>query len=199
MRSRSYTGFSLALGLAIATVSVPGEAKVARTTLGQLIMGSEAIMIAHVEGLLSFDGLTVARAVPARVLKGRERGTPIYFVAGPTWACDTSTAVRGETVLLFLLHAKSARVERRHIHRPTARVAVQPLYFLDAAGRGRLPIREVNGQPTVLIRNREIEVSAGLRPVSTTDHPWAGPVGHFRLADVEKTIRNRLSAVEPDP
>src|SRR5687767_3971626 len=79
----------------------PVEAKVARTDVPSLVLNADLILIAKVEEVIEDNRVTLARAVPKRWLKGKPP-TELFFIAQPTWACDISTAVAGETVLLFL-------------------------------------------------------------------------------------------------
>ncbi len=137
--------------LMASVLAVPAQARVARTTLVDLARNADAIVIARVEGVPSFDGLPVARAVPTRVLKGNLGQGPLHFVAGPTWSCDMSTAVRGETVLLFLNRAETDRFSRKGYRQPGARVPVKPLYTLAHSGRGRMPLRTVQGRTHVVL------------------------------------------------
>jgi hypothetical protein len=143
----------------------PGEAKVGRIKLGELIRGSDCILLAQVEQMLTIDGLKVAKAVPRQVLKGSPNVTTLYFVADKTWTCDISTAQTGETALLFLVKAKSDRIERRMIRKPTARVTLKPLFLIGDSGRGRMPMRTVKGRTYVTLWTGDVELPTQIRNI----------------------------------
>lgn len=186
MRPRFAGGILLAALLAAAGLGAAVDARVGRISLPDLVKHSDAIVVARVDGLLSFDGLITARATAVRVLKGDAApGASFYFVADSTWACDTSTAVRGETALLFLRRGKSDRVERRLIGKPAARVTAEPFFFIEHAGRGRMPIRRLNGQE-VVTPSGEIEMPQALR------QPTSLARDAFSLDQMEEAIRSDL-------
>jgi len=186
MRRPFAGGIFLAALLAAAGLGAAVDASVGRIRLPDLIKHSDAIVLARVDGLLSFDGLITARATAVRVLKGDPApGASFYFVADSTWACDISTAVRGETALLFLRRGKSDRVERRLIGKPTARVMAEPFYFIEHSGRGRMPVRRLKGQQ-VVTPSGEIEMPRSLRQRTPL------PRGTFSLDQMEREIRSNL-------
>jgi hypothetical protein len=142
----------LAVVLAVCSASgTPLEAKVRPTTLVQLARESEYIVLARVEDLLTSNGLRVAKAVPQTTLKGVEDTSAFYFVAERTWTCDTSTALKGETALLFLCRSPGGTVERELLHKPTVHVPLRPLFFIGHSGRGRMPLRVVDGLTCVMV------------------------------------------------
>jgi hypothetical protein len=100
--------------------------KVATIQLTNLIGDSELIVVATVKSV-SFPlfGKRYAKAEVTEVWKGTA-ATTIDFLASPTWTCDTSKAVSGETVLLFLKKSGKSRS-----------------YLIAHSGRGRLPLRTV--------------------------------------------------------
>ena len=70
--------------MAAALMGTGAESKVARASLADLVREADYIVLARVEGLLSYEGLTVARATPKRVFKGPRQPRPFFFVAGQT-------------------------------------------------------------------------------------------------------------------
>src|SRR5215218_5711244 len=76
--------------------------KVASTTLKELTLPADAITLAKVERVEKLSGRKVATATVLRPLKALEAGSRFRFLAEPTWTCDSSTAIAGEVVLLFL-------------------------------------------------------------------------------------------------
>jgi len=107
MRFRSW--LAVLAALLLAAVGRAAEAKVAVMGLDDLIRSSEGIAVAKVDRVETFEGVKLARAVVLSPLKGLRRGQTVAFVAQPTWTCDSSTAVAGETILLFLSAVDSRR------------------------------------------------------------------------------------------
>ncbi len=148
----------------------PLAAKVARTDLSSLVRKSHLIVVATVEELIKDCGVTLARAVPMRSLKGSAPQS-LFFVAQPTWRCDVSKAVEGETVLLFLDAEKSRQVR---VWDPSARkvvVSSGPLFSIAHSGRGRLVIESVEGELAAAVYTGGVERPAALpslRPVRSS-------------------------------
>ncbi len=171
-------GAALILGL---LAPLPGQARVASIPLAELTRRADFIAEVHVDAIETFDGLRVARAVPTTVLKGDPAPRTVYFVAEPTWKCDTSTGAVGSPALVFLTRAKTDRVTRRG--KPTARVTARPLYLIAHSGRGLLPITIARGEQVV-----QRAAPGLLFPRTLRDMP--GVPGLCRLADVETLIRH---------
>src|SRR5262245_43244244 len=88
-----------ALGVALAlALSPPASAKVANTTLEELAKGARTMAVAHVDRITQIGGAKVALATVIEPLGGLQKGQPFAFLAEPTWTCDSSEAVAGETV-----------------------------------------------------------------------------------------------------
>jgi len=193
MRTRLGGLRALALLLLSSALIAAADARVGRVDLKELVHQADCIALARVDGLLSYDGLTVARAVPLRVLKGGAATRTLYFVADPMWRCDVSHAVRGETALLFLQRAESDRVDRTNLLKPPARVTVRPFYFLSHAGRGRMPVGVKKDPPTVMIHTVELRVPEHFHPVVVKGQRPDRWSGTFHLAEVEAFIRAELT------
>lgn len=191
-------GGRITIAVVVGILMLSASAAIARVPsiwLAELIKGADCIVLAKVDGLLAYEDLTVARAVPIRTLKGDAEAKRFYFVAGRTWACDVSAAERGEIALLFLTRAKSERVSRHLLGKPAARVSVKPLFFIAHAGSGRMPLRTVKGQPHVTVRLGDIHLPARIPTVRTriqTAGAEAAPAGFVHsaaLSDIEEAIR----------
>jgi hypothetical protein len=109
--------------------SVSAFAKIAGMPLEEMVRKSDAIVIAHVDRVSApLIGKKWAGASVTETWKGAT-DSEITFLASPTAICDISEAKKGETVVLFLIKDKRAR-----------------RYVLALAGRGRMPVREVDGK-----------------------------------------------------
>ncbi len=169
MRRRFNPSLLLFVHIASVVCANPADAKVRNIRLRELIKQSDYVLLARVSWVVRFDGLHVAMADPIDVFKGEPRLEPIYFVADSTWTCDTSTAVRGETALLFLTKAKSQRVDL--IGRKPAKVKANPLYFISHSGRGRMPLKTIDGWPCVNVQS-EVLLPASVQPIPRPIRPY---------------------------
>jgi hypothetical protein len=98
-------------------------------------------------------GVKIARVKVLETYKGRKLDE-LSFVAQPTWTCDISDAVRGETALLLLHSYTNPRTTSEHplfSPRPSreeleAEGAGKAIFLLMDSGRGRMPLRTIAGQ-----------------------------------------------------
>lgn len=164
----------LALVVALAT---PAHAKIGQASLGQLVQRSAAIAVVKVTWVGEVAGSRVARAEVVTSYRGPAAGQELIFLAERTWACDVSTAVAGETVLVFLYDMPDPR-------RARLAAAVKkgtPLYVIGHGGRGRLPL-VTDDRGTVRVEKR----------VGTPEWPTDLAVdraGRPALRDVEPRLR----------
>jgi len=112
------------------------SARISSSPIEELIARSDEIVIAKVTELLptsSTQGdLVYASASVEKTLKGKLSGS-FMFVASADWVCDTSGAIKDETALFFLGHADNG------------------MYYIQMAGRGRMPFRQVDGKTYVTL------------------------------------------------
>ncbi|GMW00978.1 MAG: hypothetical protein AMXMBFR84_21150 [Candidatus Hydrogenedentota bacterium] len=124
------------------SVSANAYAKVAKVQLDRLAADADVIVIATVTGIERGIGGRIAEATVETVVKGDAEIATVHYVASPTWVCDTSDAVKGERVLLFLNDIKKEEPEWfRPVTRLKAR-ARQLTHFYEIGwhGQGRLVI-----------------------------------------------------------
>jgi len=111
--------FRLLLATFFATLgSASLHAKVSRISLSELVADSDFIGVVKVRSTSSswFSDDGIATATVEEVWKGK-KVSQVTFDINPSWTCDTSMAVKGERIVLFLSKG-----------------------FIAHAGRGRLPI-----------------------------------------------------------
>ncbi len=98
----------------------------------------------RVTRFIDVEGAIIAEAEVLRMLKGHSRVKRLYFVAQPTWACDTSGAVLNETALLFLeLEPAGVDESSPFSQRLRGVIGDNPLLLITWSGRGRLPVIRV--------------------------------------------------------
>lgn len=131
---------ALIFALSALLVCAPSvEAKVARIELRELVKLSDCIVVAQMESVSSMKGVRIARAVPRQSFNGTFEPKPFYFVAETSWVCNIRTAVKGETVLLFLNRVNGGVPEGFPRHLPSDTIGATPLFTIAYAGRGRMP------------------------------------------------------------
>jgi hypothetical protein len=162
MKRRSFL-LSFLLTVSMLGLPEPSFGRTVMPTLEALTKGAKVIVVAQVEEVVtvqpenSADASGVRQAVwekrvaTAKVLdvwKGTA-GEKVQFRASRTWACDVSTAIAGETVILFLADDPKDSV-----------MAIA--YW----GIGRLPVENPDGNSTVLLYSnlltREIKELIGV-------------------------------------
>jgi len=170
------------LGLVAAVVALwlagtpPVAARKARTDIVELSARSDAIAVARVDRVLLHGGMRIAVATVLRPIKGLNANQRFSFLAEPTWTCDSSTAVLGETVLLFLerpgdgfdnwlIEVHPDAWERRAEH------PARPFFKVAWSGSGRMPVTEW-ASPAYLEGYEGPSMAAGRQTPSV----WVGDV-----------------------
>jgi hypothetical protein len=124
------------VSLVLFSLAVPALAKVEGVTLKGLAARSDLIVFARVTKIEAGPNgvrpagdesrpVKVATAQVIETWKGDEV-REVRYIASPTWACDTASAAVGERVVLFLEGSR------------------EKSYSIAHAGRGRMPIHELN-------------------------------------------------------
>lgn len=132
---------------------------------------SELIVLARVDSLVSSEGEpTVAFATVEETWKGPTH-EHIQFIASPSWQCDAAEAVKGETVVLFL---------REDAGKP---------YRIGSNGRGRLPLRDIDGVKYVTIWDDFV------LPLGTPMVPGPEPEFSFKQSVELSRIRSLVQEV----
>jgi hypothetical protein len=144
--------------LTLSMLPASAGASVARITLKELVDDSDLIVVARetkIEdgpadlnlGKEVSSPIKVATARIVEVWKGKA-GPDVRYIASPTWTCDISEAKVGEPVVLFLSKSKSV-----------------PFMRIEHSGRGRMPIRDVNGKRHATIWVIDIELPRGVKTI----------------------------------
>ncbi len=158
-RSAAIFGF-LALAIALSPSSL--KAAVGKITLKELVDGSDLIVVAtetKVEdgpanlklGEEVFPPIKIATARVLEVWKGNT-GHEVRYLASSKWICDISDAKVGERVVLFLM-------------RPKDWPADWPFRVIAHAGRGRMPIRDVEGKAFATIWTEDVRLPKGVMTI----------------------------------
>ncbi len=158
----------LAVLLALGTASqVLG--KVARIPFEELVRQSDLIVVAKVSSVTRpLIGKKYAKANVTEVWKGASQEA-VRFLASPTWTCDSSTAQKGETFVLFLIEDKKTHA-----------------YQISGEGRGRMPIRTAGSKPYASFWSEIIFP----KYIPTTDEP--GFTQAVELVELRKLVNSSM-------
>ena len=137
--------------IAMLGFSATASARKGSANLDMLIAGSSVVVVGTVDSVTDHYGLRIADVVVDTWLKGAPAPRVRVDVA-ESWICDTSTAVVGERVLLFLTPAGAFN---------------GPYFRIVGDGTGRLPFEQHDG----LLRAR-IEGSSFMPPASLALRTW---------------------------
>jgi hypothetical protein len=131
------------------------RAKVAEIPLKELVAQSDVIVLVTVSkvedgpaGIKTEDDrfFPRVRVATAQVIE-TWKGTPlreVRYVASPLWTCDISNAERGERVVLFLERRKDS-----------------PIMMIAHSGRGRMPLRRIEGTSYATIWSDDVQLPNG--------------------------------------
>jgi hypothetical protein len=151
------------------------SARIGSAPIEQLIAFSDAIVVAKVSELLptstSEKDLVYATASIQRTLKG-SLADSFMFRASSGWICDTSGAVKDETALFFLGRGDDGT------------------FYIQWAGRGRMPLREANGKTYVTLWDNVVLPKDA--PTIAGPDPRYGFIKSIELSYVEGLIRQQL-------
>jgi hypothetical protein len=131
----------IGIGISLALSSV-ATARVVTIDIKVLAKQSPVVVVGTVTYVREVAGVQVAFVDRTQFLKGFSFSR-IAFVAEPTWACDTSNAVVGERVVLYLCEIPTVKgfgpLDLDAAKNACAGFGAN-LYALGHSGRGRIPL-----------------------------------------------------------
>jgi|CXWL01.1.fsa_nt_gi hypothetical protein len=146
--------------LGILAIPLVAFGKLAHISLAELEKLSSLVVVAKITSVDLIEGVKIATAEVESVHRGVINSRKIHFLAEPTWTCDASGAVLGETVLLYL-HRRSSRSSEvanrtvsslrnpstglKDFSKPFTYFAQkgETLYTISHSGCGRLPLEKL--------------------------------------------------------
>lgn len=156
--------------------SVTASARLGSIKIEDLVVYSDEIVLARVTELLPSSGsdkdLIYATATVEQTLKGSLSGS-FLFRASPGGICDDSKAVKDEAALFFLKRGDDG---------------VYSIYY---AGRGRMPVREVDGKTYVSLWD-EVTLPEDAPTIAGPD-PKYSFISSVELGYVESLIRKNAN------
>jgi hypothetical protein len=197
--------------------------KVAPTTLRELTASSDLIVVGKVTTVISVKGLHVAQLQVTTTIKGRSPST-IYYLAQPTWICDTTSATVGEETLFFF-------TKYRFDPHPASMAYVKPAgeagvytieggasplvafkeptgfreqisavvgdgYFWQVswAGRGQMPIKDLSGTKYATLWVGDVRLPEGINTVGGPDPEYSSFIRSAPLAPLLDFVRQQSKA-----
>ena len=122
------------LFLFVICFSLNASAKVRSLNVNEISSYSDVIVIAEIVSLRTKNkNEKIAKTKAIEVLKG-EIPNEFEFGASPSWECDISHAISGESVLLFLNRVKGKKI-----------------YSVAHSGRGYMPIRVIANKKYIAV------------------------------------------------
>ena len=189
--------------LALIAFFSAASAKVAGTSLQGLVMQSDVIVLAKVVRAERIEGVFVAVLSVEMTFKGPDAET-WAVAATPTWTCDVSSAVVGERGLFFLAPYRSQPATSRyepgpHLLEQVAGRGLGPLHSITYHGRGRMPVRTVEGEDRLTIWKWDVLLPAEIE-AGAVEIPDAHCSGAFdKAVPMEKVLHRVRQYVLDDP
>jgi hypothetical protein len=185
------------------------SARVGTISTDQLAEASELIVTAKVDKLFERANVTIASATVLTVIKGTQTSKTVEFVACRTWKCDTSAAISGETVLLFLkpFLARKGRImlsQDLDQARKLSKAKGQTLFEIAHSGRGRVPLIEKQGRLVTMLSRYDaasewqLSVNHAL-PKGCRMHLTGKNQGVVALSDLLQVVKRSVSSSKLDP
>jgi hypothetical protein len=173
-----------------ALVAAPSAASVAPTTLAELSKRAKLIAVGRVLAIHEPVGSRVAEVEILQVVKGPLDASRVFVFAQPTWTCDIADAKDGETALFFLAD-DTALKESRRFWRALNRIRGEaPLFTIEWSGRGRMPIRVLDGAEFVTLWTADVQLPPDLSTVDGPEPEFAAFIRSLRLQDLLTAVRS---------
>jgi hypothetical protein len=199
---------NIGLVVAVATslaLTTTAHAKVARVELSKMASSADLVFVGEVETVHEIAGISVAAVRVVEDLKG---GAPpvAYYLAQPTWICDTSEAQVHEKALFFLdksdvrpeVQTSSGDFKRlpRRFAKDLRRLTGSDKFFVLAhSGRGRMPIFERNGQDFAALWPMDVLLREDLSLVEGPESEYSF-IKAVRLDELKQTVRTILQRID---
>jgi hypothetical protein len=183
--------------LALATVAAVllaglANAKVAATTLAELAKRADQILVGKVVALHNPGGHRVAEVEVVRVIKGPPTLEAFFVLAEATWTCDISEAKKGETALFFLAPGEDFEASRGFWRALDRLRRGAPFFQIEWSGRGRMPLRQVDGVDFVTLWTSDVRLPKAIETVDGPEAEYASFIRSVRLDDILAEVEGQL-------
>jgi hypothetical protein len=195
--------------------------KVAPTTLQELADHADLIVIGKVTRVIEVKGIQVAEVQVSDTVKGVPHPT-IYYLAQPTWICDiTSATVAEETLFFFNQYEFDPQPASIAFARPAGQAGTytvqngpapvglfkEPLGFREQvnalvgsshfwqvswSGRGKMPIRNVQGKRYVTLWTGDVRLPASIPTIGGPERKYSAFIRSAPVSPVLDFVRRSL-------
>jgi hypothetical protein len=197
--------------------------KVAPTTLQELADHADLIVIGKVTRVIDVKGIQVAEVQVRTTVKGKGlRHLTIYYLAHPTWICDTTSAtVAEETLFFFNQYEFDPQPASMAFIRPAGRAGTytvrngpapagsfkEPLGFREQvnalvgtshfwqvswSGRGEMPVRNVQAKQYVTLWTGDVRLPASIPTIGGPERKYSAFIRSAPLSLVLDFVRRSL-------
>ena len=196
------------------------QSKVAPTTLEALTAKANLIVVGRVTKLITVKGIQVAEVQVERTLKGSTLPS-VYYLAQPTWICDTTKGTVGEEALFFFNEYKfdpelvsmafvrstgGGRYKVEDGALPTGafkepvgfhdeiRAITGPSSFFQVSwsGRGQMPIREVHATKYVTLWVGDVLLPPNIPTMNGPERQESRFIRSAPLSTINDFVRTRV-------
>lgn len=184
------------VAVAGAFFATPASAKVAPTSLAELAKRAAVILVGQVAAVHELGGSRVAEVELLRVVKGYVETSRVFVFAQPTWTCDIADARKGETALFFLADGREMKQSRQFWRELDRARGSAPFFMIEWSGRGRMPVRMVDGIEFVTLWTADVWLPTEVSTVDGPEPEYAGFIRSARLDDVVTAVQASLQPQE---
>jgi hypothetical protein len=187
----------------VVTSSLPSA--IGSITLNALTANSDIIVLGKVLRLLPIKGLNIAEVRVLKQLKG-DSSSSIYFLNTSTWTCDITGADSGEVDVFFLaaydfsdspkdsdVVAQSMDFEEPIGFKQRVRSLAGDKFFrVLHAGRGQMPLRNVNGVDYATVWVSDVILPKGITTIPGPDAEYSDFIRSVALTDLIAAIEGQV-------
>lgn len=178
----------LVVGMLVAFAPSALSAKVAGTTLAEVVASSAIIVLGTDISVEQRGSWRIARFRVESTLKG-DAPDELFYLASPTWSCDIATAQAGEQALLLLTAPQGGSLLRPG---PPSRFHGETVYRIAFAGRGRLPLSLIDGETYATVWSSELQLPVELSTVIGPEPEFAF-IRRTRFEPLQQSIQTMIS------
>jgi hypothetical protein len=189
----------LTILLTVVSLSARIHAKVGSVEFSTLVRQADVIVLGTVVDVTTVKGVKVARVKVLETYKGR-KVNELFFLAQPTWTCDISDAVKGETALLLLSSYTDPRsgMEKMFLSPLPSRKdfegAGNAMFLIIDSGRGRMPLRTVNGQQYATLWVGDVRLPASVQTGRNPNQKYSF-IRSVRLTDLVGLVGTSMASL----
>lgn len=181
-----------------ATFAMVVKASVASISLEDLTRNSDIVIVGKVISVKKIGEEEIAKVEVLKTLKGNPQNS-VFVSVTPSWACDVSDAVVGETALFFLGKNQIRPTWERKLEQACefkkqidSEIGENEFYYISHSGSGRMPIEKKNGSENISILYNRVFLP---KKIKVTEKP-IGKYSTKNLANLNEVIKETIKHSE---